>query len=569
MLKRITFLSGALISLHISLLTPAFGAVQGITQKVREAGLEMVRGNFERSVVLYNDALAEKDLANEQRATILNDRGVAQWRMRQALAAIDDFNQAVALYPEYAATYNNRGNVLMGIGMLDEAIKDFDRAVLLSPKYSAAFSNRATAYARLEKFDEAAWDYTQAIRLAPSSPVPYNGRGLSHLKASRPLSAVRDFSRTLSIDPKFIAGFKNRARVHMLLGRQDKAISDLSRAQSLSPEDAQLYLSRARAWIALQKPKSAIKDLNKAVELKPDFAVAYGERGLALGMLNAHEDALADFGRAIDLNPQIADVYANRAWTYENMGNSGSALPDVARALKIDPRNVRALEIRARAHEVGNRPQASISDYRKIVSLRPNYDKAWIALERLAGETRPLPRRVSTSDYSDWMVLQLNDGRYIAQSTKDHRLRVPLETYGKAEPRLLDWEQKRNEFKGIGILRFNAGQISGQSGPEEVEYAAVVDARKRQLVSIEPYRIGQRRSVWTWERGKLIVSGADGVTSEYQLRRPRNRSTGNAVAGSPFAGQGYWGENGRRIYKSRKVKKRRRRKRSLFEMLFN
>ena len=139
--------------------------------RLRDAGAALQRGNADHAVTLYTEALEEKSLPNDRRATILNDRGVAYSRRLQYKEAIDDFNRAIQLYPEYPAVYNNRGNVLLGLGAVREAIKDFDRALLLAPGYAAAYSNRAGAYMKLGQIDQAITGYTKAIQLTPSSPA--------------------------------------------------------------------------------------------------------------------------------------------------------------------------------------------------------------------------------------------------------------------------------------------------------------------------------------------------------------------------------------------------------------
>ena len=105
-------LLGALAVWLIAGLLPV-AAQDQVTQRAREAGAALARGSTDQAIALYTEALADKTLPNERRATILTDRGVAYWRANNTKEALEDFNRAVQLYPEYAAVYNNRGNVLL------------------------------------------------------------------------------------------------------------------------------------------------------------------------------------------------------------------------------------------------------------------------------------------------------------------------------------------------------------------------------------------------------------------------------------------------------------------------
>src|SRR5690606_25987994 len=123
------------------------------------------KNQIDQAIALYTQALEDRALSNDRRGVIHNDRGVAQFRKQAYRAAVDDFNRAAQLYPEYAPLYNNRGNVLVALGAHKEAIKDFDRALVLSPAFAAAYANRASAQLSLGQVAQAVADYTRAIEI--------------------------------------------------------------------------------------------------------------------------------------------------------------------------------------------------------------------------------------------------------------------------------------------------------------------------------------------------------------------------------------------------------------------
>src|SRR5690606_1396671 len=87
--------------------------------KAQEAASALLRGNLDQAVASYTDALQDQTLPNDRRAAILNDRGGASSPLGKHKAAIDDFNRAVQLFPEYAPVYNNRGNTLLSLGLVE------------------------------------------------------------------------------------------------------------------------------------------------------------------------------------------------------------------------------------------------------------------------------------------------------------------------------------------------------------------------------------------------------------------------------------------------------------------
>ena len=117
--------------------------------KALEASQALRRGDDPQAIADLTTALADQSLPNETRAIYLNDRGAARVRQQQFRPAIEDFNRAAQLYPEYAAIYVNRGNLLLALGQPQEAVKDFERAIVLAPNLAAAYTNRAAAHLRM------------------------------------------------------------------------------------------------------------------------------------------------------------------------------------------------------------------------------------------------------------------------------------------------------------------------------------------------------------------------------------------------------------------------------------
>ena len=117
--------------------------------RAREGAAALIRGQYDKAVAAYDEALSNPEIADFVKASIYSDRGVAKWRLKQTKEAVDDFNQSIQISPESANVYNNRGNALMDLGHPEEAVKDFDRAITLSPNYGAAYNNRGNARAAL------------------------------------------------------------------------------------------------------------------------------------------------------------------------------------------------------------------------------------------------------------------------------------------------------------------------------------------------------------------------------------------------------------------------------------
>ncbi len=530
MRRRSKVLSSALLSatLSITALTGT-GHSQTAPNLPAEAAVALQKGLLDQAVQLYTDALADKGLSNDRRAVVISDRGVAQMRRLQFKAAIEDFNRAVQLYPEYAPIYNNRGNALIAVGALREAIKDFDRAIVLSPTFSAAFANRASAHFRLNANAQALADYTRAIEITPQSVSALNGRGLVHLTSERPHAAVRDFSRALALDIRFASGYRNRAAAKIVLERNEDVIEDLSRAITFDGRNLDSHLLRAQAYLTANNAASALKDFNRAIELAPKSAAAYSGRALALAKAEQMDEALNDLAKAIEFDPKFARAYAVRAWVYKQTQQLDLAQKDMERALKLEPVTADAYWAQGEIDEARGRSEAAVQAYTRALGLNVRHQPTIDALTRLGLVAAREETEVSGAGADGWKVLQSGE-QYVAVNSTLANVRVPLELLGTGAPKVVAWERQKMPYAGFGILRFTAGQLTLPGGAmETLESAAIIDIQNQSVAGLTLNKKGSKTATWSWEDNRLVVASAEGLTEDFVLRGIK------PAAGSPVA----------------------------------
>ena len=464
---------------------------------------------------------------------------------------------------------------MLSLGLAGEAVKDFDRAIVLAPGYAAAYNNRAGAHVRLGELDEAIADYTQAVRLLPASPAPLSGRGLAHLAQLRPHAAIRDFTRAVAADSRFATAYRNRAEAKLEVEHFEEAIEDLSRAIAFDPDLAETYVLRGKAYLATRNPVSAIKDFSKAIELDPGSATAYAERGFAHGAAEAFDEAMGDLNRAIEIDPRSALAFAYRAYVYRQNGQTDIALRDIDVAQKLDPDAPEVHWVKAEIADSQGQVTEAIRNLERALALRPAYREANETLQRLGGASLLAEETVvGGAGVDDWRVVKRGQ-RYMAVNDQYPRLSVPLEMMGSGTPRLIKWELKEAPFRGIGVLHFHGGAVTGRTGSAELEQAAIVDVERSLVVAIEPHRQGERIATWTWEDGKVTVASVDGVTDTFTLRAPRPVAAPSGRRAPMQAGDDWspwnspFGTFGAAPSSPPKRATAKKKPKSLFELLFN
>ena len=81
--------------------------------------------------------------------------------------AIEAYQQALKLRPEFAEAHNNLGNAHQALGEVDEAMAAYRRALAIAPGYAQALNHLANVCKEIGRVIEADGYYRESVRLAP------------------------------------------------------------------------------------------------------------------------------------------------------------------------------------------------------------------------------------------------------------------------------------------------------------------------------------------------------------------------------------------------------------------
>ena len=226
--------------------------------------------------------------------------------------AIENYNAALRLNPNYATVFNSRGNVYLDKKDYDRAIQDYDQAIGLSPNYAVAFYNRGLAYQNKKDQDRAIQDYDQAIRLDPKYATAFNNRGNVYRDRKDYDRALQDYNQAIRLDPKYAAAFNNRGNVYRDMKEYDQAIQDYDEALRLNPNYVLALNNRAVAYRGKKDYEHALTDHEAAGRIDPKVE-RHKSIGYTLFFMGRVAQSAAAMDRAVKAAPQ--DMYAI-LWRY-------------------------------------------------------------------------------------------------------------------------------------------------------------------------------------------------------------------------------------------------------------
>jgi serine/threonine protein kinase len=284
--------------------------------------------------------------------------------------ALEDVNNAIALDPNYADSYNRRGYIRKDLGDIQGAIEDYNNAITLDPNFFKPYYNRAIARTDLGDKENAIADFNKAIELNPQDVDTYNARAQFRLVLRDVKGAIEDYTKAIELDPKnfLIYALRGEARLFHLNDHQG-ALEDFNKTIELNRSSFIGYLDRGTAQYRLGNLQKALDDYNQAIAIKPDNDVAFSNRSLVRIDLGDLKGAIEDNTKAIELNPKSFLAYLNRGVSRLALGDNKEAIEDFTKAIELKPDNEQAYTGRGRARAALGDKQGAIEDYQKSATF--------------------------------------------------------------------------------------------------------------------------------------------------------------------------------------------------------
>ena len=156
-----------------------------------ENAMDKAEAHYKVGLGYYNDSMVQQAFVEFQHAYELNPRNkevlysigiIYLLDFDETLNAIDYFQRAIKIDPDYSEAYNNLGYAHARMGKFDAAIPFYKKALsnLLYATPEKAFVNMGKAYYRLGRCDEAVAAYKDATKRAPDFDLPYMGLALCY-----------------------------------------------------------------------------------------------------------------------------------------------------------------------------------------------------------------------------------------------------------------------------------------------------------------------------------------------------------------------------------------------------
>jgi protein O-GlcNAc transferase len=160
---------------------------------------------------------------------------IINYRLGDYQNSVDLINQAIALSPNNANFYSDRGVFFKSFKKLELALSSYDKAIEISPNRADYHYNRANLLSDLRELNKAILSYNTAIELDPNNANYYSNLANVFKEMMQPDLALTNYNKALQINPNYVEAYYNLGHIFAELKKPDLALINYQKAFQLSP----------------------------------------------------------------------------------------------------------------------------------------------------------------------------------------------------------------------------------------------------------------------------------------------------------------------------------------------
>ncbi|MDP6397167.1 MAG: tetratricopeptide repeat protein [Candidatus Marinimicrobia bacterium] len=185
-----------------------------------------------------------------------------------------------------AISYYNQGNDYYNQGDYDIAIQFYENAIVLKPDYADAYINLGVAYDEQENYDKAIEAYKKVIEIDPDYALAYYNLGLAYDEQDNYDKAIQSYEKAIEVDPDYAKAYNNLGLAYKKQDNYDKAIQSYEKAIEVDPDCAEAYINlrvaykkqdESRATSSAAKKSDPTAEIRKYAKLKDDGIITEEE----------------------------------------------------------------------------------------------------------------------------------------------------------------------------------------------------------------------------------------------------------------------------------------------------
>jgi len=335
-----------------------------------------------RRILEIDDDFYENHKYFAQQENLTDEVQTAEW-----------YNKAFNLDPGDLKGMICRGLELSELGRYEEAIDCYNKALEINPEYKEAWVNKGKVLAidtyfeltsgNLEKYEEVIDCYDKAIEIDPGYIEAYENKGNALDILGKYEEAIESYNKILEINSRYKKVWLNKGIIFSKLEKFQEAVECYNKALEMDPEYKEAWVYKGSAMGSLRKFKEALQCFDNALEIDNKYIDAWLEKGMALYMLEKSEEAIACFNTVLKMNPRDENAWYGKGIVFDQLKNYEEAIKCYENILEINPWDADSWYYKALDLEFIGKYKEAIKCYDKLLEIDPEDETVRLRKEKL------------------------------------------------------------------------------------------------------------------------------------------------------------------------------------------
>ena len=175
--------------------------------------------------------MSQRKPPQEQIKYILN-----LFKSNQIQEALDFINTLSKDYPENSLLFNIRGACYAGLGQLDIAVQNYEKALSIKPDYAKAYYNLGIALQEFGKLHDSVKSYENSIALEPKNAQAHNNLAIVLRELDQLEEAEASCRKAIVLDPEYAEAYSSLSIILYANGDLNSALESIEKAYSINPK---------------------------------------------------------------------------------------------------------------------------------------------------------------------------------------------------------------------------------------------------------------------------------------------------------------------------------------------
>jgi len=154
-------------------------------------------------------------------------------QIQQALDLIDTLSKD---YPDKSLLFNICGAGYAGLGQLDIAVQNYEKALSIKPDYAKAHYNLGSALQELGKLHDSVKSYENSIALEPENAQAHNNLAIVLRELDQLEEAEASCRKAIVLDPEYAEAHSCLSIILYANGDLNSALESIEKAYSINPK---------------------------------------------------------------------------------------------------------------------------------------------------------------------------------------------------------------------------------------------------------------------------------------------------------------------------------------------